>query len=54
LNRLLIHVLLRVPENKLSVPCRIGIAAPVSLAKLVDAYIEHYQDILGQILARLD
>lgn len=54
LNRLLIHVLLRVPEKKLSVPCRIGIAAPVSLAKLVDAYIEHYQDILGQILARLD
>jgi hypothetical protein len=49
----LIHVLLRVPQDKLDVPCRIGIAAPVPLAKLIDAYLEYCQDIVGQILAHL-
>jgi hypothetical protein len=53
LNRLLIHLLLRVPENKLDLPCRIGVAEPVSLAKLLEIYVEHCQDIFGQILARL-
>jgi hypothetical protein len=54
LNRLLIHVLARVPEDKLSVPCRIGIAEAIPLSKLVDAYIEHCEDIVAQILERLD
>ena len=54
LNRLLIHVLLRVPEDKVNVPCRIGIAEPVPLARMMDAYVQHCQDIVGQILARLD
>jgi hypothetical protein len=54
LNWLLIHVLLRVPEDKANVPCRIGIAEPVPLSKLIDAYVEHCQDIVGQILARLE
>lgn len=54
LNRLLIHALLRVPESKLEAPCRIGIAEPVSLLKLMDTYFEYCQEIVGQILARLD
>ncbi len=54
LNRLLIHVLLRVPEDKIDVACRIGIATPVPLTALIDAYVEHCQDMVGQILARLD
>jgi hypothetical protein len=54
LNRLLVHVLKGLPEDKADVPCRIGIAEPVPLAKLMDAYVEHCQDIVGQILARLD
>jgi hypothetical protein len=54
LNRLLIHVLLRVPEDKVNAPCRIGIAEPVPLARMMDAYVQHCQDIVGQILARLD
>jgi hypothetical protein len=54
MNRLLIHVLLRVPEAKLDTPCRIGIAEPVSLAKLMEAYLEHCKDLVGQIVARLD
>jgi hypothetical protein len=53
-NRLLIHVLMRVPEDKLDVPCRIGIAEPVPLTSLIDAYLEHCQDVVGQILSRLD
>jgi Clp amino terminal domain, pathogenicity island component len=54
LNRLLVHVLLRVPEDKVNVSCRIGIAEPVPLSGLMTAYLEHCQDFAGQILARLD
>jgi hypothetical protein len=54
LNRLLIHALLRVPESKFDMPCRLGIAEPVSLAKLMDAYLDYCQEIIGQILARLE
>jgi hypothetical protein len=54
LNRLLVHVLEGLAEDKADVPCRIGIAAPVALAKLMDAYVEHCQDIVGQVLARLE
>ncbi len=54
LNRLLIHALLRIPSPKLTVSCRIGIAEPVSLAKLIDTYFEYCQEIVGQILARLE
>ncbi len=53
LNRLLIHLLLRVPEDKVDLPCRIGIAEPISLAELVEAYVKYCEDIVGQILARL-
>jgi Clp amino terminal domain, pathogenicity island component/DinB superfamily len=53
LNRLLVHVLQRVPEGKLEAPCRIGIAAPVPLRALVDGYVEHCEDMAGQILAHL-
>jgi hypothetical protein len=52
LNNLLAHVLVRVPEEKLNAPCRIGINDPVPLSKLISGYVEHCEDILGQILAR--
>ena len=54
LNRLLIHVLARAPDDKLEVPCRVGTADPVPLSRLVDIYIEHCEDIVAQILARSD
>jgi Clp amino terminal domain, pathogenicity island component/DinB superfamily len=54
LNRLLIHVLARVPEEKLEAPCHVGTADPVPLSKLVEIYIEHCADIAAQILAPLD
>lgn len=53
LNRLLVHVLQRVPEDKLEVRCRIGIRVPISFAELVAGYVEHCGDMVGQILARL-
>lgn len=54
LNRLLIHVLRRIPEEKLAVACRIGSAEPMPLAKLMEAYVEHCEDMLAQILSRAD
>jgi hypothetical protein len=54
LNRLLIHVLARVPGEKLEVPCRVGTADPVPLSTLVEIYIEHCEDIVAQILAPSD
>ena len=52
-NRLVIHVLGLVPEEKLKTPCQIGIAEPISLAELVGRYVEHCEDVVGQILSRL-
>jgi hypothetical protein len=51
-NRLLIHVLRCIPEEKLNMPCRIGIADPIALSTLIDRYVEHCEDVLEQILAR--
>jgi hypothetical protein len=53
LNRLILYVWMRVPEAKATVPCRIGIEEPVPLSKLLARYVEHCEDITGQILARL-
>jgi hypothetical protein len=52
-NRLLIHVLSQIPEEKLKMPFHIGIEEPIPLAEVVDRYIAHYEDLVGQILARL-
>ncbi len=53
LNRLLIHMLLRIPEDKLGAPCRIGTAEPVPLVRLMEAYVKYCQDFVRRILARL-
>jgi hypothetical protein len=52
-NRLLIHVLAQIPEEKLKTPFHIGIEQPIPLAEVVDRYIAHCEDVVGQILARL-
>jgi hypothetical protein len=51
LNHLLIHVLARFPEDKLKIPCRIGIAEPIPLSELIARYVAHCDDVVGQILA---
>ena len=53
LNRLLLHVLAGIPEEKLKTPCRIGISQPVPLSQLIARYVEHCEDIAGQIVAHL-
>jgi len=53
LNRLLIHVLLRVPEDKLDVPFRIGIADPIQFLQLAERYVEHCEEMAGQVVAHL-
>jgi hypothetical protein len=52
LNRLLMHVLRQIPEEKLNLPCRIGIAEPIPLERLAANYLAHLEDVLGQILTR--
>jgi hypothetical protein len=50
LNRLLAHVLEKMPQDRANAPCRIGVASAVPLTGLMDAYIQHCEDIVGQIL----
>lgn len=52
-NRLLLHVLTVIPENKVNMICRIGIEEPTTLLKLIERYVERCEDILEQILSRL-
>jgi len=49
----LVHVLAQIPEDKLNLTCRIGIHDPIPLSKLIESYIEHCEDVVAQILARL-
>ena len=52
-NRLLVHVLMVIPEDKVNMICRIGIEEPITLLKLMERYVERCEDILEQILSRL-
>jgi len=52
LNRLLVHVMEAVPQDKADTPCRIGMAPPIPLRELVDRYVVHCEDIVGQLLMR--
>jgi hypothetical protein len=53
LNRILIQVLTHMPDEKVSVPCRVGIEKPVPLSVLVGGYATHNEDVMGQIVAKL-
>ena len=53
LNSLLVHVLMVIPEEKIQMPCRIGIEEPIPLLKLIERYLSHCEDIMGQIASRL-
>jgi hypothetical protein len=53
MNRLLIHVIAVIPQEKLNTVCRIGIGEPIPLWTLIDRYIGHAEDLVAQILARL-
>lgn len=53
LNELIIHVLTRTPAEKLNTPCRIGVESPIPLSSLATRYVDHCEDVIGQILAHL-
>jgi hypothetical protein len=54
MNNLLLHVIAVTPEEKVNMACRIGIADPIPLAKLIDQYLTYVEDLVGQMLARLE
>ena len=53
LNHLLFHVIAHIPEGKLNVPCRIGLAEPVPLAQVIERYLAQCEDIAGELPTRL-
>jgi len=52
LNRLLVHVIARIPGEKMDTPCRIGIAEPIPLQELVRCYVAHCEDVVAQLRMR--
>lgn len=54
MNGLLAHVLSVVPEEKLKLECRIGVEAPQTLLGVIQRYVRECEDVVGQVLARLD
>ena len=50
MNWLLVHVMARIPESKMEMPCKIGIDNPIPLSELIKRYIAHVEDIVGEIL----
>jgi hypothetical protein len=54
LNRLIAHVLSVVPEEKLPVRCHVGVEESVPLLAVIRRYVADCEDLLGQILAKLD
>lgn len=48
-NRYLAHVIAHLPAAKLGAPCRIGSNEPVTLAFLVEDYLQHLVHHLEQI-----
>ncbi len=51
LNRLLLHVMTGLPEAKLNTMFRIGIERPMALREVIAAYVDHVEDLAGQMLA---
>ncbi len=52
LNRLIVHIIANIPEEKMDTPCRIGVAEPIPLQELMLRYVAHCEDILAQLLMR--
>ena len=51
-NELLLRLVKRIPEERLTVRCRIGSADPVTLRFLIEDYVLHMQHHLDHILSR--
>jgi len=51
-NEALVHVVVRIPKDRLPARCRVGDGGDVSLEFLIDDYIVHMQHHLDHILAK--
>ena len=51
LNSLLAHTVAGIPEDKLALTCRIGIEPPSSLEALIERYVAHSEDVIGEIVS---
>ena len=51
-NAVLVRLVAAIPEERLSAPCRIDGAAPVTLGFLIDDYVLHMRHHLDQIVRR--
>jgi hypothetical protein len=51
-NRLLLHVITTIPENKITTPCQIGLDEAIPLSALIERYVDTVDDMVGQILSR--
>jgi hypothetical protein len=49
-NQHLLHLVSRIPEDKLGVSCTLGNSEPVTLRFVVEDYVEHLKHHLSQIL----
>jgi hypothetical protein len=52
-NCLLLSAIAALPGAKATLPCRVGIAEPVTLDKLLSGLVERTEDLMEQVLARL-
>jgi hypothetical protein len=52
MNLLLVHVMAGIPEARMQVACKIGIENPIPLDELIQRYISHVEDIVGEVLIR--
>jgi hypothetical protein len=50
MNLLLVHVLTEIPEARMQVPCKVGIENAIPLAGLMQRYVAHVQDVVGEVL----
>jgi hypothetical protein len=53
LNRIIIRLLARMPDEKVTTPCRIGVEKPIPLSTLAEHYALRNEDLIGQILTKL-
>ena len=53
LNEHLARILARIPEEKRHSLIRVGVEEPIAIEELVQRYVDHCADLIGQILSRL-
>jgi hypothetical protein len=50
MNTLLVHILAKMPNEKLAIPCIIGSAPPVPLLQLVAVYVAICEEMMKRVV----